>query len=631
MRTTAMTAVWLSLLLTVAAPAAEPSIQARDGLSNCFRVLAEAQGSGKPARMVYLGGSITKGQGASREGLAYRSLVTAQIRRLAPKTGLLEFDHSIAGGNSWLSAFRASTDVVQHYLPLCLVVVELADDDASECPERGLSALEGLVRQIRRGHPMADILFVYPYTKTRSAAIAWHERIAAHYGIPSVDLAGLVAAKIAAGELKAGEFSADGRHPTDKGHSLYAETIGPLLASSKTAAGSSPPAKHALPKSLCPHPMEQARTFAYELADLDPGWQTGQENRMDDGRYRSAVGRFRSLLVCDRPGCVATLRFRGDAVGLFGEVGPDSGDLDCSIDGGPWRHVANFQPGRDPALRPHAVLLADGLKPAEHEMKLRVAEATPPGSTGRTVRIGYFLVNGQVDDRYKGLGPLERIEAIYRQMAPVKYIPPADRWKHIPKTIERLRQGGTLRIVMLGDSIVSDTASSQYELLLERMYPKCKVVKIRSVRGSTGCWWYKDEHRVDEWVLKHEPDLLMIGGISQRDDVDSIREVIRQVRAARPPVEVLVMTPVFGTYDPRTDKDWAYEVDATGSSYRSRLKRMAADEQVEFVNMTGPWGQYLRESDKARGWFMRDPVHANERGFQILGRILERYFAPRVP
>jgi len=35
------------------------------------------------------------------------------------------------------------------------------------------------------------------------------------------------------------------------------------------------------------------------------------------------------------------------------------------------------------------------------------------------------------------------------------------------------------------------------------MYPQCKVVKIRSVRGSTGCWWYKEEGRVDEWVLKH--------------------------------------------------------------------------------------------------------------------------------
>ena len=52
-----------------------------------------------------------------------------------------------------------------------------------------------------------------------------------------------------------------------------------------------------------------------------------------------------------------------------------------------------------------------------------------------------------------------------------------------------------------------------------------------------------------------------------------------------------------------------------------------AEEKVEVVNMTGPWGEYIRRSDKTRGWFMRDPVHANERGFQILGRILEKYFA----
>ena len=31
-------------------------------------------------------------------------------------------------------------------------------------------------------------------------------------------------------------------------------------------------------------------------------------------------------------------------------------------------------------------------------------------------------------------------------------------------------------------------------------------------------------------VLDHQPDLVIIGGISQSDDIDSIREVIRQIR-----------------------------------------------------------------------------------------------------
>jgi hypothetical protein len=595
-------------LVLVLAAHAEDAVQARSGLANCFRIIAEAGQTAQPARIVYLGGALTQGQGASREALCYRALTTAHIRRLAPNTGLVEYDHSVAGTGSWLAAFRASTDVVQHYLPLCLVVVELAAGDAAEDPHRGQAALEGLVRQIRRAHPPADLLFVYTCAP-QSPAIAWHEEIARHYHIASVNAAAVP--------------------PTDQGHASCAAAIRLLLEKSQAEAANAKPLKHPLGKPLCTAPMDAARLIAYEAADFEPGWKTGQENTLEERLYRSAAGRFRSVLACDRAGPTATLRFRGDAVGWFGAVGPDSGDLECSIDGGPWQHATCFQPGRK-QLHPQAGLLADGLAPAtEHVLRLRVAEKIPAGSAGRTARIGYFLVNGTVDDRYKGLTPLARIDAVYRAMEPVHYVPPAGRWQFIPRTIQRLRDGGTLRIVMLGDSIVNDTGSSQYELLLERMYPNCKVVKIRSVRGSTGCWWYKEEGRVGEWVLKHEPDLLMIGGISQRDDTESIRAVIRQVRAARPHVEVMLMSPVFGSYDPRADKQWAYDADPQGDGYRSRLMRLAAEEKAEFMNMTGPWGEYIRRSDKSRGWFMRDPVHANERGFQILGRILEKYFAPQ--
>ncbi|NUQ65053.1 MAG: hypothetical protein HUU20_21525 [Pirellulales bacterium] len=594
-------------LVLVSAARSEDRVQARGGLADCFRVLAEAAQAAQPARIVYLGGAFTQGQGAGREPLCYRALTTAHIRRLAPKTGLVEYDHSVAETGSWLAAFRASTDVVQHYLPLCLVVVELAAADGAEDPQRGRAALEGLVRQIRRSHPQADLLFVYACSP-QSPAATWHDQIAEHYRIASV-------------------YAADAPL-TEQGHASCAAAIGSLLEKAQAETADSKPLKHPLAESLCTAPMDAAKLVAYEAADFEPGWKTGQENTMEERLYRSAVGKFRSLLVCDSPGPTATLRFRGDAVGWFGAVGKDSGDLECSIDGGPWQHKACFQPGRD-QLCPQAGLLADGLAPtAEHVLRIRVAEKTPPGSAGRTARIGYFLVNGTAADRYKDLAPLERIDAIYQAMESVQYTPPDGRWQLIPKTIQRLREGGTLRIVMLGDSIVNDTASSQYELLLERMYPKCKVVKIRSVRGSTGCWWYKEEGRVDEWVLKHEPDLLMIGGISQRDDTESIRAVIQQVRAARPQVEVMLLSPVFGTYDPRADQQWAYDADPQGEGYRSRLIRLAAEEKVEHVNMTGPWGEYLRRSDKARGWFMRDPVHANERGFQILGRILEKYFAP---
>jgi hypothetical protein len=224
---------------------------------------------------------------------------------------------------------------------------------------------------------------------------------------------------------------------------------------------------------------------------------------------------------------------------------------------------------------------------------------------------------------------LEKIDETYAGIPPVKYEPAADRWTYLPKTIERLRQGPELRVVMLGDSIVNDTSRSAWEKLVERAYPKCRIAKVTSVRGSTGCWWYKEEGRVKEWVLQHKPDLLMIGGISNRDDVESIRAVIRQVRAADSPPEILVMTGCFGSTNPRDDKQWTFQVDPNGKDYRARLLRMAADEKVEFLDMMGPWGKYVRQSGQELEWFKRDPVHANSRGEAILGRILLQYFSPK--
>jgi hypothetical protein len=66
-------------------------------------------------------------------------------------------------------------------------------------------------------------------------------------------------------------------------------------------------------------------------------------------------------------------------------------------------------------------------------------------------------------------------------------------------------------------------------------------------------------------------------GISQRNDVDSIREVIHQVRAKQQP-EILLMTPAFGFEESDFIKDWTYSVKPDGSDYRARLMRLASEE-----------------------------------------------------
>ena len=65
-------------------------------------------------------------------------------------------------------------------------------------------------------------------------------------------------------------------------------------------------------------------------------------------------------------------------------------------------------------------------------------------------------------------------------------------------------------------------------------------------RGGGGCQHYREEDRVAKYIVPRKPDLVYIGGISQRN-VESIREVIRQLRTALPDVDILLATGTFGT------------------------------------------------------------------------------------
>jgi lysophospholipase L1-like esterase len=610
------------LLAHAAAPA--PWFEERGGAPNALRKFRDSQKTQAYTKVSFFGGSITQGSGASKPELCYRSLLMSALRRAFPGATLAENNAAIGGTGSWLGAFRTRNDAL--YGGAALVFVEFAVNDGNSPEPQVIASMEGIVRQIIARDPTTDIVFLYTLSRRHLDAyregklperVEWHERVARHYGIPSVNMAQYAAARLNAGELSWDDFSKDDVHPKDRGYALYLEALAPFLTAFQESAR--PPARHTLPAPLSPAPMEKAQCVPYEWAKLGEGWKPGQ---------RSPVDRFLHVLASDRAGATLTLEFKGSQVGVFDAIGAESGDFEYSIDGGEWTLRKNFDSYCMRFTRAASLPLATGLDPTrKHELRLRVAAAIPEGSKGRRAQIGWLLVDGEVEDPFARPEPLARIDAIYAAMDPVDYTPLPDRWRNLDKTMRRLREGGPLRIVMLGDSIIGDTSSSRFELLLGRLYPKAKIEKIVSTRGSTGCWWYKLENRVEEYVLRHNPDLLVIGGISQREDVDSIRQIIGQVRAKQAP-EILLLTPAFGAVSDRHIKEWTFDVPAEGDSYRTRLRRLALEEKCGFLDMTGPWWRYVERSGKDYGWFQRDRVHANERGFQILGRILESFFRP---
>lgn len=240
-------------------------------------------------------------------------------------------------------------------------------------------------------------------------------------------------------------------------------------------------------------------------------------------------------------------------------------------------------------------------------------------------------IQAAVDDGIiirKNQRTLDQIERVYSEIPPVRYSPLENRWKNLARTERRLVEGETLSVVMLGDSIVNDTSRSCWNLLLEKSFPECKVEKITSVRGSTGCWWYKEPGRVRKYVLDHKPDMVIIGGISHRGDIDSIRDVIGQVRAGCE-ADIVLMTGAFGRVDPRDERQWKAISDPNHfSDYRRGLENLAREVGAAFLDMEFAWASYIRQSARDLEWFKRDPIHANERGEQILGHILAGYLTP---
>ncbi len=226
---------------------------------------------------------------------------------------------------------------------------------------------------------------------------------------------------------------------------------------------------------------------------------------------------------------------------------------------------------------------------------------------------------------------LAQIAAIQKDMPPGQFMnPPAD-WTHLRRTRRILTEGGDLRLLALGDSIVNDTMRSGWVAQLQEAYPKARLQATVYVRGGGGCQHYREEGRVEKYILVRKPDLVYIGGISQKD-VPSIREVIRQLRAGLPEVEILLATGTFGTADPRDLATLAKAPHSGTGPYGEALKALAAEQRCAYLDMTAPWAEYIRSSKVHPHRFYRDVVHANEFGEQILAKIMMAFWtAPDDP
>jgi hypothetical protein len=223
----------------------------------------------------------------------------------------------------------------------------------------------------------------------------------------------------------------------------------------------------------------------------------------------------------------------------------------------------------------------------------------------------------------------EWCDRVYQTLPSLSFTPPVNRLKLLPKTLEAMTSGKPWRVVMLGDSIINDTFNSNFQSLLMRLYPKADMKFICSVRGSTGCWYYQEPEHFKSYVSDLKPDLLIIGGISHKDDIVAIRKVIEMVRQ-QVGCEIFLMSGPLAEdwreYDKKNPNADVPVQTWMPNLFVERQRQLAEKLHVEFLDAATIWHNYLGQSGKPWQWFHRDVVHGNDRGKQIVGRIIETYF-----
>jgi len=356
----------------------------REGLPN---VVAKLR-SGSLVRVAYLGGSITEQKG-------WRPKTLHWFRETFPKARIEEIDAAIGGTGSDLGVCRLKHDVLDFQPDL--LFVEFAVNDGGTSPAQIYRCMEGIVRQTWKHNPETDICFVYTVAgnmletlqqgKFPRAASAM-EKIADHYGIPSIHMGVEVARLEKLGKLvfkgdkpktdaeKAalGDrilFSPDGVHPyIDTGHQLYLAAVVRSFEKMEAVGRVGP---HALGAPFVTDNWEAAKLVPLSRAQMSPGWQ-----RLDaTNQLAKAFGRrLPELWKASEPGESITFRFRGTAVRIYDVLGPDCGQVAVAVDDQP----AVVRPRFDAYSTYHRLAwlaVGDGLTDTIHKVTITLEPGQP--------------------------------------------------------------------------------------------------------------------------------------------------------------------------------------------------------------------------------------------------------------
>ncbi len=345
----------------------------RNGLPNFFSKAMY----GDSVKVAYLGGSITAQEG-------WRVYSFNWFKEQFPKATFKQINAAIGGTGSDFGVFRLQDHVLQ-YKP-DLVFVEFAVNDGSTASDKIIRSMEGIVRQIYEANPYTDICFVYTikadYLETEQHGMLPNsamnmEKVADHYGIPSINFGFEVASHVSnkqlimAGDTKEKDgvkvFSRDGVHPyPETGHIIY-HTVWKRSFESMIPANSPALQKHKLSKPLAADYFANTKMIDVKNVQMSEHWTLMNLKEKSPfsqfGNYLQFIGK------AAQSGETLTVRFKGRAIGAYDVMGPDAGRVVVEIDGAVKDTVYRFDAYC--TYRRMNYFVIDGLKNKKHKVVFR--------------------------------------------------------------------------------------------------------------------------------------------------------------------------------------------------------------------------------------------------------------------
>ena len=363
-----------------------------DGLKNSQYIFETT----KKGTVAFVGGSIT--------GMSWRKKVMENLKRRFPST---QFKFILAGVGStgtMYGSFRLDRDVIQKG-KVDLLFEEAAVNDASigRTADQSVRGMEGIVRRARRANPDMDIVMMhfacldkledYENGKTPEV-IQSFDKVAEHYGVPTLDITEEVYERI-----KRGEFTwkddIKGVHPSPFGQQLYADSIERLLDEAWSGKPR-PVVAHAMPEKLDPSSYDEGKLFLPQTAGNLNGFevQTDYDAAAEGGKVRVGWNE-RPQLVGQKPGDSFDITFKGSAVAIQVIAGPKAGIVEHSLNGTDWVEQDLFTDNSPRLHLQRIYTLRDGLDPnKKHTLRVRISEKRNELSLGNNCRIAYFGLNG---------------------------------------------------------------------------------------------------------------------------------------------------------------------------------------------------------------------------------------------